>query len=390
MSGGLRAVPDGARAPHGSRLPDVVVVGAGIVGAACADALSAEGLLVEVLEVGFAGGGTTASAMGHLVVMDDSDAQFALTSYSRGLWAKLAPGLSPEVEDERRGTLWIAVDEEELAHVGRKAAFYRARGVAAEILSSRELAAAEPNLRPGLAGALYVPDDRILYPPAAARWLLERAAARGARLREGVDVLEIGPRSVRTAGSWIEAAAVVNAAGLAAPRLTPGLAIEPRKGHLVITDRYPGFCLHQLIELGYLKSAHSPDREAVAFNVQPRATGQILLGSSREFVGLDASINRRVCDRMIRRALEYLPGLAGLSALRTWVGFRPCAPDNLPLVGPWEGVEGLFVAAGHEGLGITTAPGTARLIADLILGRSPALDPAPYAPMRFALEDRLA
>ncbi len=362
--------------------PDVLVVGAGIVGAACADALAEAGARVEVLESRFPGGGATAAAMGHVVVMDDSEAQFALTEYSRGLWAALSAELPADCEDERTGTLWIAADGAERERLRDKAAFYRRRGVAAEELSEAELATEEPNLRRGLGGALRVPEDRVLYPPAAARWLLRRACSRGATLREGVEVLAIGPRVVETPRGSIAAGAVVNAAGAAAPLLTPGLPVVPRKGHLVITDRYPRFCRHQLVELGYLASAHAPSRESVAFNLQPRATGQMLLGSSREFAGFDGAINCGIRGRMIRRALEFMPALAGLSAIRTWVGFRPATPDNLPLVGWWERTPGLFVAAGHEGLGVTTSLATARLAADAILGRPSAIDPAPYSPAR--------
>jgi len=368
-------------------VPDVVVVGAGIVGAACADALSAEGLSVLVLESRFCGGGTTAAAMGHVVVMDDSPAQFALTAYSRRLWEDLAPELPASCEDRRTGTLWIAADASELAPLRAKGEAHRAQGVFAEDLSEGDLAREEPNLRRGLAGALRVPEDRVVYPPAAARWFLERAERRGARRREGVEVVAIGPGSVRTRTEEIPAGTVVNAAGAAAPLLTPGLAILPRKGHLVITDRYPGFCRHQLVELGYLASAHGAGIErrsvSVAFNLQPRATGQMLLGSSREFAGFDGSVNRGIRARMIRRGLAFMPALAGLSAIRTWVGFRPATPDNLPLVGRWPRTRGLFVAAGHEGLGVTTALGTARLAADAILGRESAIDPAPYAPGRL-------
>ncbi len=361
---------------------DVVVVGAGVVGAACADALSEAGLSVTVLESRFAGGGSTAAAMGHVVVMDDSEAQFALTALSRGLWERLAPEMPPPCEDERTGTLWVAASGAEMQHVRRKAAFYRERGVDAEELDEKALALAEPNLRPGLPGALRVPGDRVVYPVNAARWLLSRAVARGARLVEGAEASSIGPGRVATPRGAYEAGAVVNAAGAAAPLLTPGLPVAPRKGHLVITDRSPGFCRHQLVELGYLASAHTPAPESVAFNLQPRATGQMLLGSSREFVGFDAGINRRVRDRMIRRGLEYMPGLARLSAIRTWTGFRPATPDNLPLIGPWKDTPGLFVAAGHEGLGITTALGTGRLVADAILGRRSPIDAAPYDPTR--------
>ena len=362
--------------------PDVIVVGAGIVGAACADALTAAGLSVEVLESRFSGAGTTAAAMGHLVVMDDSEAQFALTELSRRLWTEMAPEIPRDCEDEPTGSLWIAADEEEQTHVRKKAVFYRERGVEVDEMSPEDVERAEPALRPGLAGALRVPGDRVLYPVNAARWLLGRAVGRGAVRREGVEAVAIFGRRVETSQGSREAAAVVNACGVAAPLLTPGLPIAPRKGHLIITDRYPGYCRHQLIELGYLKSAHEPSPESVAFNLQPRATGQMLLGSSREFVGLDASINRRIRTKMVRRALEFAPSLADLSAIRTWVGFRPATPDNLPLIGSWEETPGLFVAAGHEGLGITTAPATGRLIADAILRRRSPIDPAPYSPMR--------
>ena len=365
-----------------ARRADVAVVGAGIVGAACAETLAEAGLSVEVFEARFAGAGATGSAMGHLVVLDDSEAQFALSSYSRRLWEERVPELPADVEDVPAGTLWVAADEEEMALVRSKAAFYGGRGVATEILDARGLAEAEPNLRKGLAGGLRVPGDRVLYPPAAARWLLRCAQDRGARVHPEASVLEVGAGFVRTGAGRLDTGAVVVAAGTAAPSLLPGLPVVPKKGHLVVTDRAPGFCRHQMIELGYLRSAHGGERESVAFNLQPRATGQMLLGSSRELVGLDSEVNRPLLARMVRRGLSYLPGLAKLPAIRVWTGFRPATPDNLPFIGRWPGLAGVFVAAGHEGLGITTSLGTARLLADLLLGRPPGLDPSPYDPSR--------
>ena len=360
--------------------PDAIVVGAGIVGAACAETLSAAGLRVQVLESRLAAGAATAAGMGHLVVMDDSPAQLALTSHGVGLWRELLPELPATLEHQPCGTLWLAADDEELQLCRAKQALYRGHGLEAELLDEHALREAEPQLRQGLAGALLVPGDGVLYPPAAARALLERARARGAELREGCEVEGLRPAAVRVDGAWREAGLVVNAAGAEAPRLTPGLPIEPRKGHLVVTERLPGFVRHQLVELGYLKSAHVLSASSVAFNVQPRATGQLLVGSSRELVGWDASLNRRLLERMLRRACEYLPGLSAATVLRAWTGFRPATPDKLPLIGALE--PGLWVAAGHEGLGITTALATGRLLADLVTGRAPALDPAPYSPAR--------
>lgn len=371
----------------GMEHPDVVVVGAGVVGAACALALARERLRVLVVEADFAGGGTTGVAMGHVVVMDDSEPQLALTAYSRRLWAEMSGELPADCEDERRGTLWLAEGDAELAVAEAKRAVYARHGVAATVLDERGLASLEPYLRPGLAGALHVPDDSVLYPPAVARYLVQRARALGAELSERCTVEAIGPRTVRVrerGGTTrvIATGAVVNAAGVDAPRLTPGLPIIPRKGHLVITDRYPGMCGCQLVELGYLQSAHTMTNASVAFNVQPRATGQLLIGSSRELVGRDPRINHEVLRAMLRRAIDFIPALGRCAAIRAWTGFRPATPDKLPLIGRWEPVEGLWIAAGHEGLGITMALGTAELIAAGIMERTPPLDPTPFAPGR--------
>jgi glycine/D-amino acid oxidase-like deaminating enzyme len=366
----------------GAGFPDVIVVGAGIVGAACADSLSRRNLSVLVVDSRFPGAGATAAGMGHIVVMDDSEAQFSLTERSRRLWEESAADLPEECEDRACGTLWVAADEDELGAVRAKADFYRARGVDAEILDGRQLGEAEPNLRPGLAGALRVPGDRVLYPPNAARWLLARAKERGARVREGCPIIELGPAHARLESGRIDAGSVVNAAGAEAPRLTAGLPISPRKGHLVITDRYPGFCRHQIVELGYLKSAHGgATGPSVAFNLQPRATGQLLLGSSREFAGWSTDIDSSILERMVRRGLDYMPGLARLNAIRAWTGLRPATPDKLPLIGRLG--EGPWIAAGHEGLGITTALATGELLASLMTGSPAPLDPAPFDPNRF-------
>jgi glycine/D-amino acid oxidase-like deaminating enzyme len=367
-------------------LPDAVVIGAGIVGAACAYYLAGEGLRVRVIEERFAGGGTTAAGMGHIVVMDDSEAQFALSSYSQRLWNDLAPALSADCEPDPCGTLWVAADDEEMGAVRSKHAGYAALGVVTEVLDAAQVAEAEPHLRPGLAGGLLVPSDSVLYAPNATRWLVERARELGAEITQHCRVDAVASGWVLAGGERISAPVVVNAAGAGAARLTPGLPIVPRKGHLVITDRYPGFCRHQLVELGYLKSAHEMSSESVAFNVQPRATGQLLIGSSRELVGWDASLNRGILRRMLERAVEFIPRLAGLSALRSWTGFRPATPDALPLIGRWDQADGVWIAAGHEGLGITTALGTGRMLADLVTGREPAIDPAPFSPARIQAE----
>ena len=183
-------------------------------------------------------------------------------------------------------------------------------------------------------------------------------------------------------GTTVSAGTVVNATGAWAPELTPGIEVRKRKGHLVITDRYPGWVRHQLVELGYLKSAHSISTDSVAFNVQPRKTGQLLIGSSRQFGAEHSSVDTHMLARMLQRAEEYMPGLSDLSAIRTWTGFRAATPDKLPLIGPVGDDPRLFLATGHEGLGITTSTATGKLVADQILKRPSAIPIEPYLPTR--------
>ncbi len=367
---------------------DAIVVGAGIVGAACAEALARDGWRVTILEASFAASGTTAAGMGHIVVMDDSPAQLALTAYSDRLWREIGLDQDRRSEVDRCGTLWIAEDGSQLAALDEKRAAYAGVGITTEVLDEKQLADAEPELRAEFAGALRVPGDSVVYPPGAAIELLRRATAAGAKLRETTSVASLGARLVRlTNGETLHADVVVNAAGARAAQLVPELPIVPRKGHLAITDRASFVCRHQLVELGYLASAHSMTTESVAFNLQPRRTGQVMIGSSRELVGWDASINRAVLARMLERAVEFVPALVDLSVIRCWTGFRPATDDKLPLIGRWDPIPGVWIAAGHEGLGITTSLATARVLADLVAGRQPAIDAAPFAATRAMPHD---
>jgi glycine/D-amino acid oxidase-like deaminating enzyme len=360
--------------------PDVVIIGGGIVGAACAWECAREGMRVTVIEADVIGGGATAAGMGHLVVLDDSEEQFALCRYSVDLWNNLVNELPADVEYLNCGTLWVAADEEELNLLPRKREYYVSRGVRAEILDSHALAAAEPHLRAGLAGGLLIPGDGVIYSPCAARFFIERAQALGASLSIGKRVAEIERDGVRLEdGSRISAGVIVNAAGAAAAKLTPGVPIRPRKGHLLITDRYPAYVTHQIVELGYLKNAHSISADSVAFNVQPRATGQLLIGSSRQYCVEDRAVSPKMLARMLLRVEEFMPSLGAVFAIRTWTGFRAATPDKMPLIGPWPGHDRLYMAAGHEGLGITTSLGTAKLLVDQLLMRPSAIPQTPYS-----------
>jgi glycine/D-amino acid oxidase-like deaminating enzyme len=322
--------------------------------------------------------------MGHILILDDSEAEIALTGYSQKLWNQRADELPAGADRLGCGTLWVAADDDEMDEVQRKWSFYTSRGIRSEVLDAPGLYHAEPNLRPGLKGGLRVPGDSVVYPPPVAAHMLRTVQSHGGTILLRRGVISMTGRCVRLDdGTNLECDYAINATGAAAASLTQGCEVRKRKGHLVITDRYPGFIKHQLIELGYVKSAHAATGSSVAFNTQPRSTGQLLIGSSRQFGEESTDVDYAILSRMLDRAIHYLPGIASLMAVRVWTGFRAATPDKLPLIGPHPQDPHLLLATGHEGVGITTSLATARLIADYLSGRTPAISPGPYLPARI-------
>ncbi|HEI9812609.1 NAD(P)/FAD-dependent oxidoreductase [Serratia marcescens] len=364
---------------------DVIVVGAGIIGAACAWRLAREGYRVSVVDDRRAG--ATAAGMGHLVCMDDNPAELALSAYSLRLWREVT-GRMPEACAWRGcGTLWLADQADEMAIAEQKRARLAEQGVAAELLTAEQIAVMEPMLRHGLAGGLRVPGDGILYAPLAARWLL---ADRGA----AIDVVHgeataLEEEAVRLAdGRRLAAPVVVLACGLRANSLLPQILLHAKKGQLAITDRYPPRVRHQLVELGYGASAHASNGTSVAFNVQARPTGQWLIGSSRQFDAVDSALDMPLLAAMLTRAQHFLPALAQMNIIRCWTGLRAASADGLPLLGVHPRHSWLWLALGHEGLGVTTALGSAALITAQIGRQTPEIDDSPYLAARaFAAEE---
>lgn len=369
----------------GGRGVDAIVVGAGIIGAACAWRLAREGYRVSVVDDCRAG--ATAAGMGHLVCMDDNPAELALSAYSLRLWREVTGRMPQACAWRGCGTLWLAEQANEMAIAEQKRARLAEQGVAAELLTAEQVAAMEPMLRQGLAGGLRVPGDGILYAPHAARWLLADAGM-------AIDVVQgeaiaLDEAAVRLAdGRELAAPVVVLACGLRANDLLSQPLLRAKKGHLAITDRYPPRVRHQLVELGYGASAHASDGASVAFNVQARPTGQWLIGSSRQFDSVDSSLDMPLLAAMLMRAQHFLPALAQLNIIRCWTGLRAASADGLPLLGAHPQHTWLWLALGHEGLGVTTALGSAALLAAQIGRQAPEIDDSPYLASRaFAAEE---
>lgn len=374
---------------------DVVVVGAGVVGAACAYYATRSGLAVAVVDAGPVAGGTTGAGEGNLLVSDKPPGpELALARLSARLWRELAAVLPPAIEYERKGGLVVAADEASLATLTATAAGQAAAGVRTTAVAARELPALEPHLAPGLAGGVLYPEDAQVQPALAAAHLVRAARDAGARLHPGTPVTALltGPtgavRGVRTPAGDLLAPAVVNATGVRGGEFAAlagvTLPVLPRRGFVLVTEPLPPLIRHKVYAAEYVADVSSA---SAALQTSPvvegTAAGPVLIGASRERVGFDRTLSVPVISRLAGAAAALFPVLNTVRVIRAYHGFRPYLPDHLPAIGADRRVPGLFHACGHEGAGIGLAPATAALVTAAVLGEPPPLDPAPFSPDRF-------
>ncbi|MGY4977102.1 NAD(P)/FAD-dependent oxidoreductase [Streptomyces sp. 900105755] len=374
---------------------DVVVIGAGMTGAACALYASRAGLDVIVVDRGPVAGGTTGAGEGNLLVSDkEPGPELELALLSGRLWTGLGGEFGDRIEYEPKGGVVVAAEPEGLTALERFAAGQRACGVAAENIGADQLRDVEPYLSPGLAGGVLYPQDAQVMPTLAAAHLLR---ASGARLSTGRTVTKVlrdaggAVRGVRTGRGDIHAPAVVNAAGTWGGEVAAfagvHLPVLPRRGFVLVTEPLPRRVRHKVYAADYVADVAS-DSAALQTSpvVEGTAAGPVLIGASRERVGFDRSLSLPAVRALAAGAVRLFPFLSGIRAMRTYLGFRPYLPDHLPAIGPDPRVPGLLHACGHEGAGIGLATGTGQLIAQVLSGKAPELDLTPFRPERFGEE----
>ncbi|MFJ6937878.1 NAD(P)/FAD-dependent oxidoreductase [Streptomyces sp. NPDC101132] len=374
---------------------DAVVIGAGVVGAACAYYAARSGLSVAVVDRGPVAGGTTGAGEGNLLVSDkEAGPELDLALLSTRLWRELTDVLPPETEYEPKGGLVVAPDEATLKALRIFAEGQRAAGVEAQEIGPDHLPDLEPHLAPGLAGGLHYPQDAQVQPAQAAAQFLRAARRHGARTHLGTEVTALltGPdgtvRGVRTPAGDLTAAHVVNAAGTWGGRIASlagvHLPVLPRRGFVLVTEPLPRVVRHKVYAADYIADVASGSAALQSSAVvEGTPAGPVLIGATRERVGFDRSLSTEALRRLASQAAALFPVLADVHVMRTYHGFRPYLPDHLPAIGPDPRAPGLLHACGHEGAGIGLAPATGLLIAEALTGTAPTLDPAPFRPERF-------
>jgi glycine/D-amino acid oxidase-like deaminating enzyme len=307
---------------------------------------------------------------------------------SQRLWASLAPRLG-DVGYSESGGLMIVEDEADLPKVAEHAALLRSVGVAAELRDRAGLIALEPNFGPCVVGAIWCPQEAHVTPYRAVLALIAEARAHGAKTRWHADILDFDPVAGRIAlaDMTIRAEQVVIATGIGSAPLGRSIGLElpviPRRGELVVTERCPALVTRMAVSAKYLTAKLDPELSKTAadpllrlgygFIIERTPEGQHILGSTRTFSGFEREPARDAVTTILRQAVNRVPGLATVQVIRTFAGLRPFVPDKKPLIGRSRILPKVLVAVGHEGDGITLAPITARIVADLAEGK-----PAPF------------
>ncbi|HYU71155.1 MAG TPA: FAD-dependent oxidoreductase [Ktedonobacteraceae bacterium] len=371
------------------------MIGAGIVGASCAFFLAQGGLKVALVEREGIASGTSGSGEGNILVSDkEPGAELALAQQGCLAWKELASILPDDFEFEEKGGVVVAETDAHLHSLTERTAALCDAGVIAHMLTSAELRELEPHLAHDITGAAYFPQDAQVQPMLASAALVKSARQHGAVLLDHTEVTAVERdgqgviSAVMTSKGRITTPRLINAAGPWSSQISAlvglDLPILPRKGHIVVTEPLPRLVHHKVFEASYSDTVSSSDAALqVSSVVEGTKSGTILLGSSRQLVGFDPTIEAHVVQAIVQRAVRYFPILASAHALRSYVGFRPFAPDHLPVIGEEPNVPGYYINTGHEGAGIGLGPISSKLLSQLILGQALDMDIAPFRPTRF-------
>jgi glycine/D-amino acid oxidase-like deaminating enzyme len=372
--------------------PDAIVIGAGIVGASVALSLTNAGFKVLVIDRGAVSSGTTGAGEGNILVSDkDPGPELELALRSRDLWFEMQDDVGDTFELEAKGGVVVARNDD--APLMKLASEQSQHGVAIQKLDHAALHELEPYLDQRYQSGVFYPQDSQCQPMLAAAHVIRTVVRRGGAFISQAKVTRIvvsqgAVTGIETSQGNFSAPIIVNASGTWAGELAQmagsHLPIAPRKGFILVTEPTKKYIFHKVYDSDYVANVASSDADLQTSTVvEGTRAGTILIGASRERVGFDGSMNYEILRRLAAQATSLFPILRDIQLLRAYRGFRPYAPDHLPVIGEDATIKGLWHSAGHEGAGIGLAPGSAALITDAILGRDSFMDASAFSPHRF-------
>ncbi len=374
--------------------PDAIVIGAGLVGACSALSLVNAGLRVLVLDRGPVASGTTGAGEGNILVSDkEPSAELTLALRSRDAWFEINTDIGGGFELEDKGGVVVSRSEKGIADLKKLSALQAQHGIQVVELDAKGIKEIEPYISDSVEYAVLYPQDAQCQPMLAAAQIMRAVKKRGGAFIQGENVKSINVKSGKVVGLTTEkntytCPIIINATGTWAGEIAKMagsyLPIMPRRGFILVTAPAPKIIHHKVYDADYVANVASSDADLQSSAVvEGTESGTILIGASRERVGFKSDLDVAVLRQLARQAISLFPVLSNIALLRAYRGFRPYAPDHLPVIGEDANVKGLWHAAGHEGAGIGLAPATGELITAQITSTKTFMDPTPFSPKRF-------
>lgn len=399
----------------GRSIPDILIVGGGIIGVSSLYHLARAGVRARLLErdgLGGAATGANAAFIWPQGMKRTLSLEMSLASYA--MFPDLAEALGVDLEYKRTGGL-IAVDSEsDLPLLRQYLATQGEAGLPAELLDGDEARRREPALGRNVVAALHLPLGGKINPFRLTMGFASAAQRLGASVEVGTSVRGVALDEGRAVGvltdrGTIRAGTIIIAAGSWSAEVARLAGVDvpviPRQGQMAVTEVAPFRLVHCLKPIKHdrdwnlFSQAWPQDSSFSRFGparaedpnlppgrgmaIQQTSTGNIVLGSTSRFVGIDLRPTPGGIQYILEHAMRILPCLGRLQIIRAWAGLRPFTPDGLPLIGPTE-VPGLLLATGHDGGGLSLGPLAGRMVAELVTTGKMGFPLEKVTPERFA------
>lgn len=376
--------------------PRIIIIGGGVIGTSIAYHLSKYDARVMLIEKNDLATGSSGACDG-LVFMQSKKpgVHLSLALESLKLFESLRFELPINIEFKKTGGMVVIENDTEYKAMSKYVTAQQNIGLDVQLLDKAETLAKEPNLSPQIKGCTFSPLDAQVNPIYLTLAFALGAKKNNAEILTNTNVLDILTKNnqvvgVRTDKGNFDADIIVNAggsmAGLVSDLIGIPIPVRPRRGQIAVTNASVPILNHCLITANYIAAKFDPSLAAKGghgISMEQTDNGNLLLGSTREFVGFNKQNTISGIQTIIRKTTNILPELKRLQVIRTFAGLRPYTPDGLPLLGPVEGLNGYFIAAGHEGDGIALSPITGELMARLLLEKKSFIDLGPFSPKRF-------
>jgi sarcosine oxidase subunit beta len=384
---------------------DVAIIGGGVIGASIAYRLAKAGKKVVLCErYDFAAGATGSCDQCVFLQSKNPGIHLKLALDSSEIFQNLSKELDYDIEYFKHGGMITIENEMEMEVMTDFAAKQRKNGLDVDILSRSDAAKRQKGLSKHLLGCTYSPMDGHVNPFRLTLGFIQAARKLGARMLIDAEVTGFrqeggGIKGIQTSKGDVEADVTVLAAGAWSPLLAEKLGLElpikPRRGQIAITEPVAPYVTGNFLSGQYIVAKYHPEilagsqslavRLGVGLSLTQTRKGDILIGATREFAGYDTGNTREAIREILKNASRLVPGLENLHLIRVMSGLRPYTPDGLPLVGFVKDIEGLFLAAGHEGDGIALSAITGVIASGLLCDGKAYTDVSALDPNRFDL-----